>query len=182
MSSTGPTGFAILLRQILVQERNLKLKEVAAAVGLSARNFYGRVTGRVQFTPDEINRLLRVVPDPRLGEWLLQGSGLACARQSPHARFAPPREPHLWAPHQSALDAAMHGVEEAMAALRAVMHMRTHPDLTGEAAAEARAHVRDAQRQFAALEQALTRRSEAPAAPLDLGQGTAARPRLVSGG
>ena len=64
MASDSRPSFAALLRRILAQEQHRKLKDVAAQVGLSPRNFYGRVAGRIQFTPDEIVRVLRAVPDP----------------------------------------------------------------------------------------------------------------------
>jgi hypothetical protein len=131
MTPAGRPSFAALLRQILVDEQSRKLKDVAAEVGLSSRNFYGRVTGRIQFTPDEINRVLRAVPDPRLGDWLLAQSGLTCvARVGAATVDAPPAE------------LALRAVEQAMAALRCV--------LRAEGAA-AVGHVAEAQRQLAAL-------------------------------
>lgn len=130
MSSPGRPSFAALLRQILVQEQSRKLKDVAAEVGLSARNFYGRVTGRIQFTPDEINRVLRAVPDPRLGEWLLAHSGLTCIARAGAAGADAP-----------ATELALRAVEQATAALRCV--------LRGDGAATG--HVEEAQRQLAAL-------------------------------
>jgi hypothetical protein len=130
MPPPGRPSFAALLRQILVQEQSRKLKDVAAEVGLSSRNFYGRVTGRIQFTPDEINRVLRAVPDPRLGDWLLAQSGLTCvARAMETGADAPSAE------------LALRAVEQATAALRCV--------LQGDAAAAG--HAAEAQRQLAAL-------------------------------
>lgn len=140
------TSFAALLRHILVTEQNRKLKDVAEEVGLSSRNFYGRVTGRIQFTPDEINRVLRAVPDPRLGEWLLANTDLTCTR-----RVAPaPRDPTA-----SALDLAVSSVEESMAALRSVMHLRPSNSANDAAVADAQAHIDEAQRQLAALQMTL---------------------------
>jgi len=142
----GRTSFAALLRHILVTEQNRKLKDVAEEVGLSTRNFYGRVTGRIQFTPDEINRVLRAVPDPRLGEWLLANTDLTCTR-----RVAPaPRDPTA-----SALDLALSSVEESMAALRSVLRLRPAETVNEEAVAGAQAHIDEAQRQLAALQMTL---------------------------
>lgn len=146
MSQMGRTTFPALLRQILVTEQNRKLKDVAEQVGVSSRNFYGRVTGRIQFTPEDINRVLRAVPDPRLGDWLLAGTDLACTR-----RVAPaPRDPTA-----SAIDLAMHGVEESMGALRCVVQMRSSDAITHGALAKAQAHIEEAQRQLAALQMSL---------------------------
>ena len=132
MNAACRPSFAALLRQILLIEQKRKLKDVAEEVGLSARNFYGRVTGRIQFTPEEINRVLCAVPDPRLAEWLLSRSGLICiARQVPAAE-AP------------AAELALRAVDQAMAALRGVLH--------GEEVAQVMAHAEEAQRQLAALQ------------------------------
>jgi hypothetical protein len=146
MPVAGRTSFAALLRHILVTEQNRKLKDVADEVGLSSRNFYGRVTGRIQFTPDEINRVLRAVPDPRLGEWLLAGTDLTCTR-----RVAPaPRDSNA-----TALDLALGSVEESMAALRSVLQMRPPEAITEEALAGAEEHIHKAQRQLATLQMTL---------------------------
>jgi hypothetical protein len=149
-------SFAALLRQILVHEQNRKLKDVAEEVGLSPRNFYGRVTGRIQFTPDELNRLLRAVPDPRLGAWLLAGTDLACTLRAQQAHST------------CELDLALHGVEDSMATLRSVLHRRTPGSISADRLAEAEAHVEEAQRHLAALLGALRAsqvqaRSHAPA-------------------
>lgn len=146
MPPTGMMSFAALLRHILVTEQNRKLKDVAEEVGLSSRNFYGRVTGRIQFTPEEINRVLRAVPDPRLGDWLLANTGLACTR-----RVVPsPRDPTA-----SAVDLAMSSVEESMAALRSVLRMRPTDTMADDAMAGAEAHIDEAQRQLASLQMTL---------------------------
>jgi hypothetical protein len=156
MSQTGRQTFAALLRHILVAEQNMKLKDVAELVGLSSRNFYGRVTGRIQFTPDEVNRVLRAVPDPRLGDWLLAGTDLACIHRVPPA----PRDPTA-----SAVDLALHGVEESLAALRCVMQMRSEGAITHSAHARAEAHIEAAQRQLGALQMNL--HASAPRAAAD---------------
>lgn len=151
MPHSGRQPFAALLRHILVTEQNRKLKDIAAQVGLSARNFYGRVTGRIQFTPEELNRLLRAVPDPRLGDWLLAGSDLGCARRAATA---------LPNPAIPAVDLALAGVEEAMGALRGVVHMENP---TPAALAKTTGHVEEAQRQLAALLATLHARTPVPA-------------------
>ena len=141
MASDSRPSFAALLRRILAQEQHRKLKDVAAQVGLSPRNFYGRVAGRIQFTPDEIARVLRAVPDPRLGEWLLEESTLTCTHRVPPAPLDPTA---------SALDLAMSGAEEGMAALRSVMHLPAAP--SEAALTEAETHILEAQRQLAGLQ------------------------------
>ncbi len=156
-------SFAALLRQILVQEKHLKLKDVAEAVELNSRNFYGRVTGRIQFSPDEINRVIRAVPDPRLGDWLFHQTPLFCALRPSPADTETNTE-------ASALDHAMNGAEQAMAALRAVLHVSDAAGITPEGIADAQAHAADAQRQLgllmATLQQWETKVSDvAPNAP-----------------
>jgi hypothetical protein len=169
MPPSGRTSFAALLRHILVTEQNRKLKDVAEEVGLSSRNFYGRVTGRIQFTPDEINRVLRAVPDPRLGEWLLAHTDLTCTR-----RIAPaPRDPTA-----SAVDLAMSSVEESMAALRSVLRMRPTDTMADDAMAGAEGHIDEAQRQLTALQMTLRASAARAAHP----QPNHAPPRVLNAG
>jgi hypothetical protein len=157
-------GFAELLRQILVQEQNRKLKDVANAVGLSTRNFYGRVTGRIQFTPDEINRVIQAVPDPRLGDWLLAASDLTC---TPRVAPAPADV------RATAVDLALNGVEQGMAALRSVLAMDPSAEMSPSDLGTAEAHILEAQRQLGALQMMLRARvhacgkvpARAPASP-----------------
>ena len=152
MAVSGRQGFAALLRDILVNEQKRKLKDVAEAVGLSTRNFYGRVTGRIQFTPDEINRVIRVVPDPRLGDWLLANSDLTCT-----LRIAPaPSDAR-----STAVDLALNGVEEGMAALRNVLAMDPSAEMSPEDLATAETHILEAQRQLGALQMMLRARAHA---------------------
>lgn len=145
-------GFAALLRQILVQEQNRKLKDVAEAVGLGTRNFYGRLTGRIQFTPDEINRVIRVVPDARLGDWLLANSDLTCTpRVSPAVPDA----------RATAVDLALNGVEQGMAALRSVLAMDPASGMSPDDLGNAETHILEAQRQLGALQMMLRARARA---------------------
>ena len=146
MPKPGQQTFASLLRHILVVEQNRKLKDVADEVGLSARNFYGRVTGRIQFTPEEINRVLRATPDPRLADWLLAGTELACTHRVPPA----PRDPAA-----SAADLAALSVEECLGALRSVLKLRQQAGTGRDALTEAETHIQEAQRQLAALQMTL---------------------------
>jgi hypothetical protein len=150
MASASRRSFAELLQHILVHEQKRKLKDVAEAVGLNTRNFYGRVTGRIQFTPDEINRVIRVVPDPRLGDWLLANTELTCNR-----RIAPaPNDPR-----STAVDLALHGVEEGMAALRSVLALGAAEEMSPDSLAVVEAHIVEAQRQLGALQMTLRSRA-----------------------
>ncbi len=157
--------FAALLRQILVQEQKRKLKDVADAVGLSTRNFYGRVTGRIQFTPDEINRVIRAVPDARLGDWLLADSDLTCT-----PRIAPaPADAR-----STAVDLALNGVEQGMAALRSVLAMDASAEMSPGDLGTAETHILEAQRQLGALQMMLRARAHAAGKVPARGAGTQA--------
>jgi hypothetical protein len=154
MPNTGRQNFAALLRHILVTEQNRKLKDIAEQVVLSARNFYGRVTGRIQFTPEEINRVLRAVPDPRLGDWLLAGTELGCTHRT-HAAVP--------TPVSTAVDIALASVEQTMGALRNVLQMHPPRPATVAAITATAGHVEEAQRQLATLLATLNARQPAPA-------------------
>jgi hypothetical protein len=74
-------GFGDLLRRILVFEKMRPLTEIAAALGITVRNFCTRLRNGVRFDPDDISILLRMIDDERLRAWLFAGSGLLLVRQ-----------------------------------------------------------------------------------------------------
>ena len=72
--SQGLDGFAELAHRVLVHERGWSLQEVAEKMGMKYHTLYARLRGRVSFTPEEVRALLRIVPDARLANYLLEGT------------------------------------------------------------------------------------------------------------
>jgi hypothetical protein len=69
-------GFGDLLRRIVVFEKVYPLVRVAAALGMTVRNFCAKLRNGTRFDPDDVAILLRVIDDERLRGWLFAGSGL----------------------------------------------------------------------------------------------------------
>ncbi len=139
-------GFAAIVHQILIRERRRPMRDVAAALGLSYAALHARVSGRVPFSPMDINLLLHEVPDVRLVDALLR-----------HTRFVAFEKPH---PARSGGGAT--AIEAATAALRNIAALvedlaglaeGRRPPRDGAAAPEAR--LEEAQRAIAALAFAL---------------------------
>jgi hypothetical protein len=63
-----------LVYQILVTEKRRPIREIATAVGMEYASFHARVIGRTHFKADEMSRLIREVPDPRLCDYLLRNT------------------------------------------------------------------------------------------------------------
>lgn len=74
MSQPQLDGFADLAHRVLVHERGWSLQEVAEKMGMKYHTLYARLRGRVSFTPEEVRALLRIVPDSRLANYLLDGT------------------------------------------------------------------------------------------------------------
>jgi hypothetical protein len=135
-------GFAAIVHQILVRERRRSMRDVAAALGLSYAALHARVSGRVPFSPTDINLLLHEVPDVRLVDALLR-----------HTRFVAFEKPH---PARSGGGGT--AIEAASAALRHIAALvedlaglaeGRRPPRDGDAAPEAR--LEEVQRAIAAL-------------------------------
>lgn len=103
--------FARLVRQILVVEKRRAVRDVATALRMTYGTFYGRMSGRVPFRPEELNELLRVLPDRRLADCLLA-----------HTDFI--AVPRVGASDPSSdtrnTNAAIHAAEESLAALKGI--------------------------------------------------------------
>src|SRR4051794_3710174 len=77
-------GFSRLVRQVLVIEKRRPMRDVAEALGMDYAIFHARVAGRTRFKPEEISRLIREIPDPRLCDFLLRDTAfMAVERHAP---------------------------------------------------------------------------------------------------
>ena len=74
MPNDAGSVFFSIVHQILVVEKRYSVREIAASLGMSYAAFYARISGRGSFTPEELRRLLQLVPDQRLVDWLLAKS------------------------------------------------------------------------------------------------------------
>jgi hypothetical protein len=71
--STGThEAFGVLVDRILLGEKRLRLGELAASLGLGYHAMRERVAGGTPFSPEELQRLFRLYPEPRLADYLLR--------------------------------------------------------------------------------------------------------------
>jgi hypothetical protein len=139
-------GFAAIAHRLLVRERRRPMRDVAAALGLSYAALHARVSGRVPFSPLDINLLLHEIPDLRLVDALLR-----------HTRFVAFEKPHpaRGVAGSSALQAAtgaLRGLADLIEDIAAIAEGR-RPAQEGGPDPEAR--LEEAQRAIAALAFAL---------------------------
>lgn len=77
--------FSELVHQVAVVERRRPLKALAHALGMKYATLYARVSGRVAFSTEEANCLVRELADARLASCLLQGTPfIAVGRPNAH--------------------------------------------------------------------------------------------------
>jgi hypothetical protein len=142
----GGDAFAKMARQILVIEKQRSVRDVALALGMQYATFYARLNGRVPFRPEEITRLLREVPDPRLADCLLANTEFLAVRQLPGRGVEDARH---------AVAVAIRSAEETLQAVRilneAIAHSHPDPAIRGKV----EEHVVEARRGLAALQLAL---------------------------
>jgi hypothetical protein len=138
--------FSQLVRRIVIHERRGALRELAEALGLSYGAMYSRVNSRAEFNPSEINLLLRELPDPRLVDCLLAGSG-----------FAVIRKPESFTPRSGAdiMDLALSCAVETLTAVRATVEATKGSCLDRERAIEIEGSVCRAQEKLSVLQVAL---------------------------
>jgi len=86
------TDFATLVYKILVMEKQRRMEEVARDLGLKYDTLYARVAGRVPFSADEINALIRVIPDVRLINLLLDDTRFIAIDRHDMANIEPADE------------------------------------------------------------------------------------------
>ena len=167
-------SFAAIVHRVLIRERRRPMRDVAAALGLSYAAFHARVSGRVPFSPLDINLLLHEVPDLRLVDALLRHTRFV-AFEKPHPARAAGGATAL----QAAL-AALRGLADLIEDIAAIAEGR-RPVHDGGIDPEAR--LEEAQRAIATLAFALpqflaaqrrreTRQPEIPATPSPQGATT----------
>jgi hypothetical protein len=75
--------FADIAYTVLVVEKNPGIETVAAALGMTYAVLHSRLINRTCFSADEINALVRTVPDVRLVNCLLKETGFIAADRPP---------------------------------------------------------------------------------------------------
>ena len=76
--------FADIAYTVLVVEKKPGVETVAATLGMTYAVLHSRLINRTCFSADEINALVRAVPDVRLVNYLLKETGfIAADRPSP---------------------------------------------------------------------------------------------------
>jgi len=137
--------FAALVHHLLVAEKRRPVKEVAKALGMKYATFYARMIGRVPFDPDEINALLREVPDHRLVDCLLAETQYIAVPRPPAGRKPDARENTGIVVH------ALQSAAESFGILREMTLVLDDGGLDPEARDRITAHIHEAERGLAAL-------------------------------
>ena len=86
-------GFRGLLHRLLTREQVAGVADVARGLGLSYASFYARLRGRASFRPEELRRVLALVPDRRLADHLLADSPFIAVPRTDVPATAAPGEP-----------------------------------------------------------------------------------------
>lgn len=107
--------FAMLVHQVIIDERRHSVKVVARAMGLSEHAFYARTANRVPFTADEIRRLMTAAPDPRFAAYLLRGTPYVAADRPSETTETPEEHIH-WGATRLVIEATdvLESVETAL--------------------------------------------------------------------
>ena len=153
---SGPSGqasrgnssgeFAVLLRRLLVIERVRPVREVATALGMTYSSFHARLHGRVAFRPEEITRVLRIVPDMRLLDCLLLDTGFLAVARPENAEMVDMR---------LAVGMTVRSAEAVLATLRTLHEALFTADLGRSWRGEVEQQILEAQRGLATLSLAL---------------------------
>lgn len=72
MQQKRGTEFAQLVHRSLVIDKQWTIEQVAEGLGMKYDTFYGRLIGRVPFSPEEVWAVLKVAPDIRFIEYFLE--------------------------------------------------------------------------------------------------------------
>ena len=144
MSENRTSSFAAMVHRILVVEKRRPAKEVAAALGMKYATFYARMIGRVPFDPDEINALIREIPDSRLVDRLLSETPFVGV-----PRQAEPMETQK--DNASLVQLAVHSVEESVGALREMTIALDDGGIGPTVRVRIESHIIEAERDLAAL-------------------------------
>jgi hypothetical protein len=134
-----------LVYQILVTEKRRPIREIAAAVGMEYASFHARVIGRTHFKAEEMSRLIREVPDPRLCDYLLRNT-----------RFvAVPRPEPSTNPTLGVFEAALQLMSESLATVGHIGETLSEGKTNPAAFEHLSAHVREAERAVSNLRASL---------------------------
>ena len=146
MNDKRGAEFASLVYRVLVMEKVRRIEDVAEDLGMKYDTLYARVHGRVPFSAEEINALIRVVPDIRLANFLLENTKFIAVDRKAVDQVAPADE---------ILRGATKSVLEVSDVLRAVEEglRQTRIDHRGKKAIEE--EILEAEQALAALRQRL---------------------------
>ena len=145
MSEDRSATVAALVHRILVVERRRPVREVAEALGMKYATFYARMIGRVPFDADEINAVLREVPDSRLVDCLLTHTGFIGVRRRIDA--APGAIGHNVGPVENALRT----LEPSVGIVREIASAIANGGLKPDVCERIEDHVVEAERGLAGL-------------------------------
>jgi len=67
-------GFADLVRRVVLIGQDVRLQALADGLCLSYQALHARMMGQVGYQPAELKRLFRLFPDPRLADYILNGT------------------------------------------------------------------------------------------------------------
>ena len=137
--------FSRLVYQILVTEKRRPVRDVAVAVEMEYASFHARVIGRTHFKAEEISRLIREVPDPRLCDYLL--------RNTPFV--AVPRPMPSVNPNQGVFNAAVQLATESLATIAHIGERLLDGQFEMEGYDHLSNHVREAERAVSNLRASL---------------------------
>jgi len=144
MSRKRTADFAALVHHLLVAEKRRPVKEVAKALGMKYATFYARMIGRVPFDPDEINGLLREVPDHRLVDCLLADTQYIAVPRPPM------RKPDARG-NTGIVEHALQSAAEPFGILREMILVLDDGGLGPDARERITSHIHEAERGLAAL-------------------------------
>jgi hypothetical protein len=134
-----------LVYKILVTEKRRPIREIAAAIGMEYASFHARVIGRTHFKAEEMSRLIREVPDPRLCDYLLRNTQFVAV-----PRPAPTMNPTL-----GVFQAAVHLATESLATVEHVGETLAGAEAGPIAFEHLSAHVQEAERAVSNLRASL---------------------------
>lgn len=137
--------FAALAHRKLVGNRKWPIRNVAAAMSLSAESLYARLYGRTPFDPEEIRLLLGAVHDIELANHLLGLSSLIAVERSELAS----------SPAESLQRGALKTLLDVTDIVRATEHALLDGHLDHREKAEIRRQVLEAERAVLSLKQLL---------------------------
>jgi len=161
-----------LVYKILVTEKRRPIREIAAAIGMEYASFHARVIGRTHFKAEEMSRLIREVPDPRLCDYLLRNT----------AFVAVPRPAATLNPTLGIFQAAVHLANESLATVEHIGETLAGADLGPLAFEHLSTHVAEAERAVSNLRASLLSlvpSNGRPAEPMPSKLGTKAMSEMV---